>query len=481
MLMGAGAIGAAAFDRTDSVTVGRSAKVPLTLVQTVQQHALPIGSSGSAFAPVFEMARNADFVLLGEASHGTHEFYSTRAQLTRGLIDNHGFNAVVIEGNWPDTARIDRYVRGGSPDTSAEQALAGFHEFPDWMWRNTDVRDFVAWLQQRNAALPDSAVKTGFYGMDLYSLIKSRDAVLQYLESVEPLEFERAADRYRRLQKFSDPQTYGAAAVSGWRTSAAKGANRQFEDMTGVVAARINSQDPQIADAAFHAHQHARIVRNAEQYYREMYAGNVNTWNIRDRHMADTIDAIADHLRKRDGHARIVVWAHNSHVGDARATAARWRGEWNVGQLVRERHPGKTVLVGFSTSTGTVMASSNWGEPGVVKRVQPAMPRSYERAFQESGIPAFVLPLRHEPVAREFRRPLLQRAIGVIYLPQTERQSHYFEASLARQFDAIVHIDRTRAVQPLGDAARNDAARQVPVVAGPAEAAAEVHQPAEGG
>jgi erythromycin esterase-like protein len=220
--------------------------------------------------------------------------------------------------------------------------------------------------------------------------------------------------------------------------------------MARLTAPFLASHQRETADRAFDAQQNARVVRNAEEYYREMYGGYVNTWNLRDRHMADTLDALAAHLRDRDGRARIVVWAHNSHLGDARATEAAWRGEWNVGQLVRERHPGQTVLVGFSTSTGTVMASSEWGQPGAVRQVQPALPRSYARAFQESGIPAFVLPLRHEPVARELRRPLLQRAIGVIYLPHTERQSHYFEARLAQQFDAIIHFDRTRAVQPLG-------------------------------
>jgi erythromycin esterase-like protein len=230
--------------------------------------------------------------------------------------------------------------------------------------------------------------------------------------------------------------------------------------MSRLTAPAVGSKDPE-GDRAFDARQHARVVRNAEEYYREMHAGYVNTWNLRDRHMADTLDALAQHLRGRDGRARIIVWAHNSHLGDARATEARWRGEWNVGQLVRERHPGQTVLVGFSTSEGTVMASSDWGEPGAVRQVQPALPRSYERAFQESGIPAFVLPLRHEPVAKELRRPLLQRAIGVVYHPHTERQSHYFEARLAQQFDAIIHFNRTRAVQPLGSDGREAAVQPV--------------------
>jgi erythromycin esterase-like protein len=447
--VGAGALGAAASGRTERPGRDNAARVPASIVETVREHALPLTRGDTAFAPVLEMAESASFVLMGEASHGTHEFYATRAQLTRRLIEEQGFNAVVLEANWPDSARVNRYVRGADRDASAEQALSGFNEFPEWMWRNTDVRDFVAWLRDWNAGLTGNKRQAGIYGMDLYSLFRSRDAVLGWLGHTDPAEAARAAERYRRLAKFSDPQQYGAAANAGWRTSAAKGTRQQFEQMSRLTEPAPGSKDPE-GDGAFDAHQNARVVRNAEEYYREMHAGYVNTWNLRDRHMADTLDALAQHLRRRDGRARIIVWAHNSHLGDARATEARWRGEWNVGQLVRERHPGQTVLVGFSTSEGTVMASSDWGQPGAVRQVQPALPRSYERAFQESGIPAFVLSLRHEPVAKELRRPLLQRAIGVIYLPRTERQSHYFEARLAQQFDVIIHFNRTRAVQPLG-------------------------------
>jgi erythromycin esterase-like protein len=449
LLAAAGAIGASAAALPANSKVDKAAKVPESLVQTVRGHALPLSSGPSAFTPVLEMAANASFVLLGEASHGTHEFYATRAMLTRRLIEDHGCNAVVLEANWPDTARVNDYVNGRGADTSAEKALSGFNEFPLWMWRNADVRDFVAWLREWNASSSRTGNRTGMYGMDLYSLFKSRDAVLSYLRNTYPSEAEQAVQRYGRLEKFSDPQQYGAAAQFGWRKSAAGGARQQFKEMIRLTATPLNSPDVEIADRAFDAQQNARAVRNAEEYYRESYGVSVNTWNTRDRHMADTLDALAEHLTRQAGYAKIVVWAHNSHLGDARATDARWRGEWNVGQLIRERHPGKAVLVGFSTSTGTVLASSEWGAPGVVKRVQPAMPRSYERAFQESGIPAFVLPLRPEPVAKELRRPLLQRAIGVVYLPHTERQSHYLETRLAQQFDAMIHFDQTRAVRPV--------------------------------
>ncbi|HYP13909.1 MAG TPA: erythromycin esterase family protein, partial [Bryobacteraceae bacterium] len=354
-----------------------------------------------------QMSKGASFVLIGEASHGTHEFYATRAELTRRLIEEQGFNAVVVEGNWAEAYRVDRFVRGLGSDTTAEQALSDFDEFPEWMWRNTDVRDFLTWLRGRNKSKGETEIQAGFYGMDLYGVSNSRAAVRRYSARLD----SKAAE--------------GGAALA--------------------------STDPATADAAFDAQQNARVVKNGEEYNRKMYDPTVNTWNLRDRHMADTLDALAAHLRKRDGYARIAVWAHNSHLGDARATESRRRGEWNLGQLVRERHPNQAVLVGFSTSTGTVMAASDWGERAVVKKVQPAMPSSYERVFHESGIPAFVLSLRNEAISKEFSRPLLERAIGVIYRPQTERQSHYFEARLAQQFDVVIHFQHTRAVQPLGN------------------------------
>ncbi|HYP13914.1 MAG TPA: erythromycin esterase family protein, partial [Bryobacteraceae bacterium] len=337
---------------------------------------------------------------------------------------------------------------GESDDSTAEQALSGFNKFPEWMWRNTDVRDFVNWLRERNAGVANRA---GFYGMDLYSLYRSRDAVLAYLDQVDPSEAERARERYATLNTRlgdGDPQTYGYAVAYGMIQSAAGPVAEQFEQVRRIAEAGRNSPDPAVADAAFIAEQNARLIVNAEEYYRMMYNPRVNTWNLRDKHMTDTLDALAEHLRRRDGFARIAVWAHNSHLGDARATDATYRGEWNVGQLVRERHPNQAVLIGFSTNTGTVMATSDWGVPGVVKQVRPGLAGSYERVFHESGIPAFVLRLQ----AEEFRQPMLQRAIGVIYRPETERQSHYFEARLADQFDAMIHFDNTTAVEPLAEA-----------------------------
>jgi erythromycin esterase-like protein len=311
------------------------------------------------------------------------------------------------------------------------------------MWRNTEVRDFANWLREHNAQASTAA---GFYGMDLYSLFRSRDAVLAYLDQVDPNEAERARERYAAFNSVGDdPQNYGALVARGRLAPATAAVREQFERVKQITSIHRTSADPAVAEAAFNAEQNARLVMNAEEYYREMYNYWSNTWNLRDRHMADTVDALAQRLRERDGYAKIAIWAHNSHLGDARATDSAFRGEWNVGQLIRERHPGESFHIGFSTHSGTVMATTNWGDPGVVKQVRPSLQGSYERLFHDTGVPTFLLPLS-DP---QFKQPMLQRAIGVQYLPETERQSHYFGARLGDQFDMMIHIDQTTALQPL--------------------------------
>lgn len=435
----AGAIGAAVLQP------GRAAAAEGTFLEAVRSNAIPIGGEPADLHPIAALTQNASYALLGEASHGTHEFYSMRAAITRMLIQEQGFNAVLVEADWPDAYRVNDFVRAHIEDQqSAEQALAGFDKFPQWMWGNTDLRDFATWLREHNAG---AATQTGFYGMDVYSLIRSRDAVLTFLDQVDTAAAQRARERYAPFEQLAgDPQMYGYLVDSRRIAPAADAVREQFDETKRIASNYRNSTERAIADAAFNAEQNARVVRNAEEYYREMYNPYVNTWNLRDRHMADTLDALAEYLREREGSARIVVWAHNSHIGDANATDSAYRGEWNIGQLVRERHPNESVHIGFTTYTGTVMASTNWGEPGVVKQVRPALPGSYESVFHETGIPAFLLPLQND----QFKATtMLERAIGVQYLPETERQSHYFEARIGDQFDAVIHVDVTSAAQPL--------------------------------
>ncbi len=409
------------------------------------------GASGD-YDPLMRLIDDARFVLLGEASHGTHEFYRERAQITKRLIKEKGFTAVAVEADWPDAYRVNRYVRGVGEDAESVEALAGFKRFPTWMWRNADVLDFVGWLRAHNDALPANAPKVGFYGLDLYSLHSSMEAVLGYLDKVDPEAARRARYRYSCFDHFGeDTQTYGYATGFGLTESCENEVVNQLVELRRS-AADYASRDGRVAeDEYFFIEQNARLVKNAEEYYRSMFRGRVSSWNLRDRHMAETLDALVGHLERKGGSTpKVVVWEHNSHLGDARATQMGEGGELNVGQLVRERHGSGAVLVGFTTYTGTVTASSDWDAQPERKRVRPALPDSYEALFHEVGCPRFLLNLREGgPATVGLREPRLERAIGVIYRPETERQSHYFYARLPAQFDAVLHFDETRAVEPL--------------------------------
>jgi erythromycin esterase-like protein len=393
-------------------------------------------------------------VLLGEASHGTHEFYERRAEITRRLIAERGFGAVAAEADWPDAYRVNRFVRGRSDDATAEEALRGFERFPTWMWRNAVVLDFVGWLREFNdrAAAGDDRAKAGFYGLDLYSLSRSIHEVIAYLERVDPSAAARARERYSCFDHSGgDGQNYGFEAAFGAGEQCEREAVEQLVDLQRH-ALEYARRDGLIADDEyFYAELNARTVRDAEVYYRTMFGGRVSSWNLRDEHMMDTLDALTDHLTKQRGApARIVVWAHNSHVGDARATEMASRGELNIGQLVRERHPGACLNAGFTTYGGTVTAADDWGGPAERKQVRPALGGSFEELFHGVGEKDFSLALPFALGAAEaLREARLERAIGVIYRPRTERQSHYFRARLADQFDVVMHIDDTRAVEPL--------------------------------
>jgi erythromycin esterase-like protein len=419
--------------------------------EIVRAAARPLEGGPRDYDALLASAGGARFVLLGEASHGTHEFYRERAEVTKRLITERGFTAVAVEADWPDAYRVNRYVRGESEDADAREALGGFRRFPVWMWRNTVVVEFVEWLRAYNAALPAGAARVGFYGLDLYSLYTSIEAVLGYLERVDPEAARRARRRYSCFEHFGEDTTaYAYASAYGAAESCEPAVVEQLIELRRR-AAELASRDGRVArDEFFHAEQNARLVKNAEEYYRSMFRGRVESWNMRDRHMAETLDALDAHLSAEGTAARVAVWEHNSHLGDARATELGESGEWNVGQLVRERHARESLLVGFTTHRGTVTASSDWDEPGRRKRVRPALEGSYEALFHEAGVGRFMLDLREDGRARELLRlPRLERAIGVVYRPETERLSHYFHARLAEQFDAVLHFDETSAVEPL--------------------------------
>ena len=421
-----------------------------TALSTARDNARRLAGNDSDYDALLEMARDKQFVLLGEASHGTHEFYAMRADITRRLIDEHGFDAVMVEGDWPDVYRVNRFVRGASDDSNARDALGDFTRFPRWIWRNREVERFVTWLHDDNAARA-SAERTGMYGLDLYSLQRSAAAVIDYLDRVDSQAALRARERYGCFDHHGgvDPQSYGYAASMGVKRSCEDEATAQLVELLQTRSELLASDGLAAEDEQFFAEMNARVVQNAEAYYRNMFGSRVSTWNLRDEHMAEVLFALHRHLSQQRGRpAKIVVWAHNSHLGDARATEVSRYGELNLGQLVRERAESDCLLAGFTTYTGHVTAARDWDAPAEHRWVRPALKGSVEHLFARTELQRFFLTLdSHHDDALADRS--LERAIGVIYRPESERQSHYFNVSLARQFDAVFHLDETTALEPL--------------------------------
>jgi erythromycin esterase-like protein/predicted phosphoribosyltransferase len=417
-----------------------------------------ITGASEDYDALVERAAGARFVLIGEASHGTHEFYAARAEITKRLIAEHGFDAVAVEADWPDAYRLNCFARGANDDEDAVEALSDFERFPTWMWRNTDVAEFVDWLREHNDGLDSGAPKAGFYGLDLYSLYRSMDEVVSYLDEVDPGAAERARERYSCFDHFSrDPQVYAYEAGLGGAEPCEEEVVAQLIELRNMTA-EATANAPVAEDRHFYAEQNARLVANAERYYRAAFRGGIESWNLRDTHMAETLEALVGHLERSRGSAKVVVWAHNSHLGDARATELGQAGELNLGQLARERYGAKALLVGFTTDTGTVTAASDWGGPAERMRVRPALEGSWEDLFHRMEVPDLMLG------TGGLRGRRLERAIGVIYRPETERRSHYFHARLEQQFDIVIHFDRTTAVEPLDGTAKweADAAAQRP-------------------
>jgi protein-L-isoaspartate(D-aspartate) O-methyltransferase len=383
---------------------------------------------------------DARVVLLGEATHGTSEFYRMRARITQALVQCKGFSMVAVEADWPDAGRIDHYVRHRETQPAEWKA---FTRFPEWMWRNAEVEQFVEWLRQHNVSRPREE-RVSFHGLDLYSLYTSINAVLRYLDDVDPEAARIARSRYGCLTPWeSDPATYGAMALSGRYRECERDVTAMLTDMWRSRAEYTARDGERFADAV----HNARVVADAERYYRVMYYGAAESWNLRDTHMFETLSEL---LRARGPQAKAVVWAHNSHIGDARHTEMSARGEHNLGQLCRESYGSEAYLLGFGTDSGTVAAADDWDGPMQVKEVRRSHPESYERQCHDSEVASFLLPLsKNEELQRQLLVPRLERAIGVIYRPQTEMASHYFQAVLPRQFDEYCWFDRTSAVRPL--------------------------------
>lgn len=399
---------------------------------------LPVLES-AAFGELFDRYADARVVLIGEATHGTREFYRTRAAISQRLITHHGFSIVALEADWPDAGEIDRHVRDLGPSTTRQRA---FSRFPSWMWRNIEVCEFTRWLHRYNRTLAaDQRVE--FRGLDVYSLRNSISEVLAYLDRTDARLAHDARQRYGCLTPWQDdPALYGHFVERGHEASCEEAVVQQLNTL-------LNERLANNHEALFSATQNARVIRSAEQYYRAMYRSSAASWNLRDRHMFDTLQALLAH---RGAGAKALVWAHNSHIGNAAATDMGWRGEFNIGQLCRMAYGDDAVLIGMSTDRGHVAAADDWDGAMHIKEVRPSLADSWEQQFLLAGVPASLTDWRapeREELREALSEPLLERAIGVIYRPATERQSHYFQALLGDQFDALIWHETTSAVTPL--------------------------------
>lgn len=394
-----------------------------------------------------ERAGAAQVVLIGGASHGSQEFHAVRVELTRQLIEDKGFRLVVLDADWPDALRVHRYTKGDSLEADATGALHDFQRFPAWLWRNTAMVEFVAWLRNWNRGHPQS--KAGLFGMDLYSMRSSLALVLGYLDTVDAYAANRARERYACFDGFGeDPRRIGHAPAIGRGESCEAEAVAQMLELRRHYGRLVDAHHPRSEDEYFYAEQNTRLVKNAEAYYRSLFRGREQSWNLREAHMTETLVALLGHFDQ--GRDKAVVWAHNSNLGDARATDMARRGEWNVGQLSRELFGDRVYSIGFSTYSGTVTAARDWGGPAERRQLRPALPESCEALLHATGLPSFWLDLREDnPATRVLQLKRPQRAVGVIYRPETERESHYQSVHLTGQFDAMIHLDATTALEPL--------------------------------
>lgn len=425
------------------------------LVHTIRDHAIALTGQPSDYTPLLEMIGDARFVFIGEATHGTEEFYRIRTQLTKKLIRCYGFAAVAVEADWQGAYRVNRYVRGDKAILSANHALEAFCHFPVWIWRNEATVEFLDWLQAYNEAKFAYHKKVGFYGLDLYGMHASIEAVITYLDGVDPQAAAHARHHYGCFDhcRSRDPQEYGYAATLGLTPACEQEALQLLLALQKQRFNYLTHSGFTSGEEFFCAEQNARLVVSAEAYYRTLFRGHIHAWNLRDKHMADTLSALAEHITRQFGEeAKIVVWAHNSHIGDAFATEMAEQGQWNMGRLVRNTYGEDAVLIGFSTYQGTVTTASAWDGAIEQKTLHPAIKESYEALFHETGIPNFLLLLRDKKDSMSHLNiSRLQRSIGVLYQPETERKSHYAFTRLPEQFDAIIHLDTTRALKPLDD------------------------------
>ena len=421
-------------------------------VRVLRENAKSLRDFEQDFEYLFELVGDASIVLLGESTHGSHEFYFERSQMSKALIEKKGFNVICIEGCWPESFRVNRYIRNWGDDREAIESLRDFKQFPSWMWANADILDFVGWLRDYNDSGSSNFSQVGFYGLDLYSLHKSAHEVLSYLKDIHSDFLERSKELYKCIDQMGhDTQSYAFSATLGLVRPFENDVKAQYREFLQHTENYLESiSDPHRREEYFSAVQNSRIVCSAEHYYRTLLRSDVSSWNIRDRHMADTVEQVAQFYRDQELVPKILIWAHNSHIGQARGCDMGQRGEINVGEILKDRHGKQVVSIGFTTHSGTVTAASNWAEHSQKHTVIPALSGSCEDLFHKVGIGDFFLNFRNSSsVSEVLKDELLQRAIGVVYRPDSERISHYYFESLSVQYDGLVHIDHTRAVEPL--------------------------------
>jgi erythromycin esterase-like protein len=430
---------------------GRSVESNEQLQQAIRSTLDPLAGMavGKRFAPLLRQIGNASIVMLGEATYGAHECQRTRAEITQLLIEEKGFNAVAVEADWADAHRAHRYVQHQSDDPNAEEALGNFQHFPHWIWRNQDVAGFIEWLHEMNHRRVADA-RIGFYGLDLYSYSRPIQTVIHHLEKMDQEAAQKARYRYSCFEQFDqDPQQCGYDLGYGLSKHREEEAIAQLLLSNKQTFNQLRQGGFLVPNDLFFAEQIERLFHNSESYYRELVLGRNHCWNLRNRHLFDSLLMLLNHLSRQISEPKIVVWTHNSHLGDARFTEMSTRGEISLGQLVRETYGSKACAIGFTTYSGTIAAASEWGGDMEQKQLRPALPESYEALFYSLEEEAFSLNL-HDPAVREdLRKARLERAIGAIYRPQTERISHYFYTQLSQQFDLVLHFDRTDAVIPL--------------------------------
>jgi erythromycin esterase len=390
--------------------------------------------------PLFERIGDARIVMLGEASHGTHEYYTWRAQISKKLIAENGFNFIAVEGDWPDCYRINRFVKGYDSCASADQCLKEFNRWPTWMWANWETAALAEWLKAYNAGKPNNE-RTGFYGLDVYSLWESMESIMTWLEKDDDDARRAAKNAFQCFEPYRKSEGQAYARASQFVPELC-----QAEVATLLKEIRLSAAQHKDSESGFGAAQNAMIAVNAEKYYRAMIKGGPESWNIRDSHMQDTLDRL---LELHGPDAKAIVWAHNTHIGDARATSMARNEMYNLGELSRKRYGSDVVLVGFGSYSGTVIAGESWGAPMQIMPVPEAEEDSWEYHLQEAGGGSKLLITDDIKDVVEFQQPFGHRAIGVVYDPDYEHLGNFVPSVIPQRYDAFIYLEETQALHPM--------------------------------